>query len=221
MSAKQQPDSMCAMRRTRVCVSLCLAAALVAGGVVTQRWWHNRPPYPASALHATAELHPVSPDGAQAFLGPDVNAPLVGSGGQLVAGTITWNKPPTTDGYFSTYVIDKRTDLKPRYMEATSSKVSAGGNSWDNAVATKYPWLTGAGDIYKDGSWWEGGCDLMTPAASGLTRVTFVAVFPNHDPDDPNADLHASAPVDVSDLLVVLVFTGTDNQIFWAQRLYG
>lgn len=66
-------------------------------------------PYSTSAIHATATLRAVSDTEAQTFLGPAANAPLVGSGGQLIAGTVSWQKPPTSDGYYSVYVIDKRT----------------------------------------------------------------------------------------------------------------
>jgi hypothetical protein len=61
----------------------------------------------------------------------------------------------------------------------------------------------------------------MTPVSAGLTSIRFVAVFPASDPEDPDADLHASAPIDVSDLLVGLVFVGNDDQVYWAQQLYG
>jgi hypothetical protein len=75
--------------------------------------------------------------------------------------------------------------------------------------------------VYKDGSWWESGEELEVAMSSGVTSVTFVAVFPNADPRDENSGLYATAPVDVSRLLVGLVLAGDDDQIYWAQRLHG
>jgi hypothetical protein len=171
-------------------------------------------------LDASAELHAVTDERAQEFLGADVNAPLATDGAQLIAGTVTWRKPPTSEGSFSIYLIDKRTHLKPPYMEASNRLISVGANSWDSAAADKYAWLKGAGMIHRNGVWVGGSCELELSVASGLTSAAFVAVFPDGSHDALAAD-HATAPVDVADLLVGLVFVGGDSQIDWAQRLLG
>jgi hypothetical protein len=201
-------------------IVLGVVAAVAASAVFAQRWWHNRPPYAPSVLHASAELHPVTNDQAEAFLGT-VGAPRIGAGGQLIAGEVRWRKPPTSDGYFSLYIIDERTHLKPPRIGTDPSRASVGTDPSDTKVAVRYPWLQGAGAIYRDGSWSEAGVELMTAQASGVTSVSFVAVFPSADRRDPNRDLYATAPVDVSHLLVGLVFIGGDDQIYWAQRLHG
>jgi hypothetical protein len=209
------------MSRIRIVAGLCLVAALVSGAIAAHAWWHNRPPYPASALHASARLQLVSDAAAQAFVGTDITVPSAGPGGQLLAGRISWHKPPAADGFFSIYVIDKTSRRMPNYIEATNSHVSAGTNSWDNTVATKYTWLRGAGAIKRNGGWTSAASDLTTTVAAGLTSITFIATFPKPDPDDPNADLYATAPIELSDLTVGLAFIGDDDQIYWATRLYG
>ncbi|GAA5178956.1 hypothetical protein GCM10023322_07410 [Rugosimonospora acidiphila] len=209
------------MTRVRTLIVFSVVAAVAAGAVLTQRWWHNHPPYRPSALHASATLRPVTNEQAQAFLGPAVNAPLIGTGGQLIAGEVRWRRPPRSVGYFSLYVIDERTHAKPSYITTGSAGVAVGSSPWDTKVAARYSWLRGAGATYRDGSWWETGEDLSVLVASGATTVTFVAVFPSADSGDPARRTDAAAPVDVSHLLVGLVFVGDDGQLYWPQRLHG
>ncbi|GIH19557.1 hypothetical protein [Rugosimonospora africana] len=209
------------MARTRTWIVFAIAASLVASAVLVQRWWHNRPPYAATALHASAELHPVTEDQAQALLGPTVNAPRIGAGDQLIAGTVRWRKAPTSTGNLLLYLIDEGKHRKPPFIGVDPLRASLGTSSVDTKVANRYPWLQGAGMVYKDGSWWESGEELEVAMSSGVTSVTFVAVFPSADSRDRNRDLYATTPVDVSRLLVGVVLTGDDDQIYWAQRLHG
>ncbi|MEE3918298.1 hypothetical protein V2I01_05775 [Micromonospora sp. BRA006-A] len=50
--------------------------------------------------------------------------------------------------------------------------------------------------------------------------VTFVALFPYAEKPDPETST-ATAPVQMSDLLLALVYMGSDGQAYWAQRLQG
>ncbi len=58
------------------------------------------------------------------------------------------------------------------------------------------------------------------PGLSTASPVTFVALFPYVEEPDPET-LMATAPVQMSDLLLALVYMGPDGQVYWAQRLQG
>jgi hypothetical protein len=137
----------------------------------------------------------------------------LGVGAALVVGAVViqrwWhNRPP----------YDERSHRKPPIIDTGSPGIAVGANGWNAEVDQRYPWLHGAGPIHRDSGWTETGVDLTVALASGTTSATFVAVFPNAD---PSAGLHATAPVDLSRLLMGLVFVGDDSQVYWSRRLYG
>jgi hypothetical protein len=77
-----------------------------------------------------------------------------------------------------------------------------------------------AGDVRVDAdAWRSAGITASIPPAAA--QVTFIAAFPRLEHDDPEIRFIASAPVELSDLLVALVFIGPDDQLYWAARLYG
>jgi hypothetical protein len=144
---------------------------------------------------------------------------LANNGGQLIAGTVTWQTPPQRGGgVYDICLIDKRTNLAPPYLEPSDAHVIIGGCGFDADVAAKYPWMRGA-TSFDTGHGWTGTSGLEAP--TDVKSVTFVAIFPKVDSEDSTAGLIASAPIDASDLIVALVFASNDGRVYWAKRLDG
>lgn len=206
------------MTRARTLLVLGVVAVVVAGGFFALRAWRNRTPYGPDALHATATVFAVTNEEAQALMTP-FPAPVAAIGDQLIAGTVTWQSPPKRGGgVYDICLIDKRTNLAPAYLEPTDSHVIISGCGFDADLAAKYPWMRGTISV-DTGHGWTIPSGLEAP--TNLRSVTFVAIFPKADPEDPNSDLHASAPIAAVDLIVALVFVSNDRRVYWAQRLYG
>jgi hypothetical protein len=96
--------------------------------------------------------------------------------------------------------------------------VDTGSDGVLNRVAEEYSWLRGAGDIrVSRNNWRSGGDTLATAPAAG--SVKFLAHFPRIEGEERR--FLASAPIAQSDILIALVFIGSDRQVYWAARLYG
>ena len=166
-------------RRSRV-VAAVIPAVIAVTAVVGGNWWHNRPPYGPEVLRIESSLNFVSYVDAQAALGDGVGAPPPSEGDQLVLARVSWQTPPEPldRGWFSFFLIDKRTNLKPGNVSASAPRqlsVSVGGDGVDNKIAERYPWLRGAGDVrLRNGTWVSTGEQVAvfdeTCLASGIRR---------------------------------------------------
>ncbi|MEU1249159.1 hypothetical protein [Micromonospora arida] len=200
-----------------------MAILLVAAGTtVGWRWWHNRPPYGAKALGATATLRLVDQATADTAMSP-VNAEHADDGDQIFLGRVAWVRPPSIkdDGSFRVVILDKRTRRMPGFISVTSPRpddVGAGSDGALDIAEKRYPWLQGIGTRHINGLFWTAGA-AITVSSVDASPVTFVTVLHPASPDTPPEHLVATAPAAVSDLLVALINVGPDGQVYWAQRL--
>lgn len=202
-----------------------MAVILAVVAVVGWRWWHNHPPYGPEALGIKSSLTFVSHEEAQAALGENVPAPVVNGRDQLVLGRVSWQTPPRPldGGYFAIFLIDKRTNVKAGSFSVSSPRqeaISAGGAGVENKIAERHPWLQGAGDVKVGDTWWSYGSRLAV-SDGDASPLTFVAPLPYLEGAQREAAGVATAPVALSDLLLALVYLGSDGQVYWAQRLQG
>ncbi|WP_144118421.1 hypothetical protein [Catellatospora sichuanensis] len=145
----------------------------------------------------------------------------------MLRGEVTWKVLPglssdwDEDGWFEIVILDKRSELKPSYVVGTSASgldVSPGGAGVLVRVAEKYSWLRGAGGTkVGENTWRSNGYTLATAPAAG--SVKFLAHFPQIKAEERRSV--ASAPIAQSDIVIALVFIGSDRQVYWAARLYG
>jgi hypothetical protein len=193
---------------------------------VIQRRIHDRAPFDAESIHAALSLKMMDEQHPQDHPS-DLPYILYGKY-QVVRGDLTWTPPAGfvqnwDRGTFWLIVIDKRTRLKPPQVQAksaTGTRIAHGSLYQLNLLADKWPWLAGAGDVKTgDNTVLSVATTASIPPAAA--QVTFIAAFPRLEPDDPEIRFIASAPVELSDLLVALVFIGPDDQLYWAARLYG
>ncbi|WP_155372805.1 hypothetical protein [Catellatospora vulcania] len=214
------------MPRRRTIVAAIVVTFVLASGLAFKVWRDEQdsPPYGPEVLHATATLRPIDWEEAKALI---YNAPHP-NGGQLIHGQVTWENPPSYGGgRFEVLVIDKRSHLKPHAIARKVPGTTHSGRTqaaWYilDEVEQKYPWLRGAANL-RDGD------RVMTGSPSSLSvlphdnGVTFVALFipATSWPSERAHKYWATAPVKPSDLLVALVYIGDDDQIYWAQKLYG
>ncbi|TYB36942.1 hypothetical protein FXF50_16845 [Micromonospora sp. AP08] len=209
---------------------MVLAVILAVVVFVGWRWWHNHPPYGPEALAIKSSLTFVSQEEAQAALGE--NAPASNGRDQLVLGRISWRTPPKPldGGYFAIFLIDKRVNRKVGSFIASSPRqsassprqeaISVGNAGVENKIPERYPWLQGAGDVKEGNTWWSYGSRLAV-FDGDASPLTFVARFPYLEGPQREAVRAATAPVAISDLLLALVYMGSDGQVYWAQRLQG
>lgn len=201
-----------------------LAVILAVASVVVWRWWHHRPPYGPEALAVTSSLTFVGYGEAQVALGETAHAPVAGGRDQLVLGRVSWHAPPEPldGGYFAIFLIDKRVDSKPEVFSvaAPQKAVAVGSAGTEHRIAERYPWLRGAGDATFGDDEWRSNGSRLSVADEKVSPLTFVALFPYVEKPDPEVPM-ATAPVAMSDLLLALVYLGSDGQVYWAQRLRG
>ncbi|MEU4428599.1 hypothetical protein AB0F81_48945 [Actinoplanes sp. NPDC024001] len=186
-------------------VAVLLAAAGVVAGV---RWWHYRAPYGPEALNATATLR--------------LDTPAAGTGEQTLHGQVAWDRPPAPHrGAFWIVVLDKRSQLKPGFLTASSARpgaVSTGSDDSLDEAQERYPWLRGAGTREIDGTFWSTGSAVHV-ASVQASPVTFESTLPPASPAAPPGHQVATAPAAVADLMVALISVGPSGQVYWAQRL--
>uniref|UniRef100_UPI0019084FCC hypothetical protein n=1 Tax=Micromonospora coerulea TaxID=47856 RepID=UPI0019084FCC len=177
------------------------------------------------ALAIKSSLTFVSQEEAQAALGESVPAPVSNGRDQLVLGRVSWRTPPKPldGGYFAIFLIEKRTNRKAGSFSASSPRqeaIGAGSAGVENKIPERYPWLKGAGDVKEGNTWWSYGSRLAV-SDGDASPLTFVAPFPYLEGPQRAAARAATAPVAMSDLLLALVYMGSDGQVYWAQRLQG
>ncbi|MBV1851981.1 hypothetical protein [Catellatospora tritici] len=204
-------------------------AVVIAAGYGIYVWQHNRPPFEAVDIHPVAVVEPLEDSAKDRvhYLQPGGPELVGGEGHQMLRGEVTWKVLPGLssnwheDGWFEIVIVDKRSNLKPSYVVGTSASglnVVSGDDGVLIRVAEKYPWLRGAGGVkVGENRWHAGGLTLATAPAAG--SVQFLAHFPQIEGEERR--YLASAPIAQSDILIALVFIGSDRQVYWAERLYG
>jgi hypothetical protein len=192
---------------------LLIIAALVAvsAGWAGYAWWRDRPPYSAAAVKATATVRFTDEkrfeDDARA-LGMTGFTTLVDQPeqqqfiGRVDHAVLAGADPDDT---YCVFIIDKRQDrVAPLLYNAV-------GGFWGSSLselARRYTWLSATAPTITAAGYSYQGSAVSKPANSP-GPITFVGSFP---------DASGMSP---SDLMVVLVLTGPDEQIYWATRVSG
>jgi hypothetical protein len=206
-------------RRRVVLAGIAVVVAAVTAVVVPSVVHRGSATYPLAAAHVSATLWPVTKAQADALAtGSGANA---GPGDQLIAGQVTWTPPPNaTDVFVTLYLIDKRTNSPPFYWQPSSTDVSIGSDGWDDVIARRYPWLSMVASRHVAAGDMAFGDELTARASLG--SITFVAYFPRSDADFGDLRGHiALAPIDVSDLMLAVVYHDTYGNGGWAYRAVG
>lgn len=190
-----------------------VVATLLAGsaGWAGYAWWRDRPPHPATAVHATADLrftdHRRFAQDARALGTAELGGGMVDQPGRRqFIGRVDHTAPAGAAG--STYhvlVIGKPLNQVARHLYGTD------GGGWDarlSGLAARYPWLSAAAPTVTDAGYSSAG-SAVSRAADEPGPLTFVGSLP---------DMAARSP---ADLMVVLVLTGPDDQVYWATRVSG
>ena len=193
---------------------LLLVAALVvvtSAGWAGFSWWKAHPPYPAGAVQATATLRLTdhgrfTRDAAEMGI-TELTALVDQAHSQQFIGRVDHAVPAGADrrDTYHVLVIDKRQNrLAPELYNADGG----GWNGFMSGLADRYDWLSATADIETDGGFRSPGSEVNTPA-DVTEPITFVGRFPD------------TAGLSAADLMVVLVLSGPDNQIYWATRISG
>lgn len=190
-----------------VAIPVIVLAAL--GGVFGYRWIHNRPPYGPSAIHAVATIQLT--DGSHVLadvtrLGATGIQPWYGTDGdQLFVGQVNYRIPSNAQGAgrYAIVVIDKAgNQVSPLIWGAgaNSGQVIQGWESTLSDAAKRWDWLAPMGA--------RPNPTVVFAPTDTVGPITFQGAF------------HQDAgTITQSDLMVALVFMGTEGQIYWAERL--
>lgn len=188
-----------------------VVAALVVGSVAwaSDGLWRDHPPYDPAAIRATATIRLTDferfDDDAHALGITDLNALLDRPGDQVFIGRVDFTVPPAAQGAgtYHVVVIDERSNtIAPMLF----GKDGGGWNGFLHQVPKKYPWLSAMAPVPVNGGWTSPGSEVSV-ASDATSPISFVGKF---------HDTTISSP---SELTVALIFTGPDQQIYWATRV--
>jgi hypothetical protein len=108
------------------------------------------------------------------------------------------------DGTYHLVVIDKRSNTVAPSLYRPDGR---GSDGVLGHVPARYPWLSALASIPVNGGWTDPGTALIVPSGSpGPIGFTGSFTGTGLTPDD---------------LMVALIFTGPDRQIYWADRVSG
>ncbi len=184
-------------------VLLLVATATVVGWAQ----WRDRTPYPASALNATATIRLTDEkafDHDVRALGGSTSVAYEKAAGQTFVGRVDYRVPADAEGDFYAVVIDKRQHRVAQHIFGGEA------SSWSSTLAAlpeRFPWLSAMATRQVDGGYRDAGM-AVSARASSPGPLTFVGSFPG-------------AGLSAEDLMVALIFIGSDGQTYWAERLAG
>lgn len=192
--------------RTRYLAVLSVMLVLVAGCAwVGYRQWRDRPPFPASAVHATAtvrftersrfeqDARSIGADGLGAY-------PAGRPEDRMFVGRLAHRTPAGSgDGdFYHVIVLDKRGG-----RAAGLGNVISGRPSYLGELSERYPWLPAVAGVNDQLPW------FVEVPANRPGPVTFAGGLPD------------AARLTEGDLMVVLVLLRADGHIYWAERVAG
>jgi hypothetical protein len=195
--------------------------AMIGAAAWGWRDWHNKPPYPASAVAASVHVEAVDPAGAQARVDKlagtgrlwAIAEPDPSTNPQELVGQLRLTPPhPNAAGYYGFFVIDNRTHKTLPQLFGVGppgTNVAAGWDGTYDQAAKKYTWLRMLASIRDgNGGFAPAGMALdIAPDTDG--PVTFVAV----DPDAPRITDPATQ------LTIALVYMNENGPVYWAKKL--
>jgi hypothetical protein len=188
-----------------------VSAVLVAGSASWAGYgvWRDHPPYDPQAIGATATVRLTTfdqfEDDARALGITGLNAMVDNVGDQTFIGRVDFTVPAKARGagHYHLIVIDRRTN---RLAPMLFGVEGGGWNGFLHEVPRKYPWLSAMAPAAVNGGWTEPGMEISVPSDTNGPLV-FTGML---------RDSKLSSP---SDLTVVLIFSGHDQQIYWATPL--
>ena len=197
-----QPSSRALLQLTVLCVVLVAGSLTWAGYGL----WRDDPPYGPQAIGATATVRLTTfrqfDDDARALGITGLNALLDGPGDQVFVGRVDFTVPAGAQGAGSYYlvVIDRRTNtIAPMLFDREGGGM--GGFLYE--VPKQFPWLSAMAPVTVGGGWTSPGMAVGSRSDTNGPMV-FAGMF---------HDRKLSSP---SDLLIALIFSGPDQQIYWA-----
>jgi hypothetical protein len=204
-----RPDPRASGTPLRPVLVIVVVLSLLSAGMLGFAWWRDRSPFPASAVRATATVRVTDHkrfDRDVAAIG--VTGLSLGQWeGPIVVGRLDYRLPAGVpdNSTFHVVVIDKRTN------EVTRHLYNADGGGWSSALSAlprRYPWLSAMADTEAHGGYANAGMAVAGSAAEP-GPITFHGSFSD------------AGSLTVDDIMVVLVFSGPDDQTYWAERVLG
>jgi hypothetical protein len=136
-----------------------------------------------------------------------VNRHVTGGPGPVkqFVGRVDYRLPAGADaeGSYHVAVIDERQNRMAGWL---ADAEGGGWNGFMSALARRYDWLSAMAPVEVDEGYLSPGMTVSVPAGRP-GPIVFAGNF-----DDGGG-------LTLDDLLVVLVFTGPDNQTYWAERV--
>lgn len=191
--------------RKAMALSLAVVALVALGAWIAYREWRDRPPFPASAVDATATVRFTEwsrfGQDARAIGAPDLGVRPGGPvSNRLFVGKLDLRTPPEAGDahFYHVIVVDKHHD-----QLTTLGNV---GSRPDYLVelSKRYPWLSALARKGDDES-----PSVVEVSATQPGPITFAGSVPN------------GQQLSESDLMVVLVLLRGDGTVYWAERVTG
>ena len=189
-----------------VTVLSVVAVLLIASAAwVAYRQWRHHPPFPASAVHATATVMFTQwsrfDEDARRIGAGDLGARPAGRpDDRLFVGRLEHRTPPGAgdEDVFHVLVLDERHE---RVASVGNSVLGPPG--YLAGLSSRYSWLPRRAGADDGASW------FVAVPANRPGPILFVGGLPDAD------------GLTESDLMVVLVLVGRDGNAFWAERVTG
>ncbi len=195
--------------RFRPLTATVAVLVLFSAAALGVAWRRDRPPYPVSALQPSVTVRLTDEkrfDADARALGITGLRPLIGMPGTTFVGRVDYRPPPVpAPGTLYVAVIDKRRNR----MAPQLFGIDGGGfNGFLTSLPRRYPWLSAMAAVPVNGGWTDPGMTVGL-GAEEPGPIVFVGNFPE------------AAGLTVDDLMVVLIFTGPNQQTYWAERVLG
>ncbi len=179
--------------------------AVATAGYFGTRWWHDRPPYQPSAVHAAVTVRFTDQEHADqdlsAYDAVGLQTVIGDAGDQMLIGRLTLRRPAAATAKDTYYVVlidrGRGRDVKGIF--------TVDGNGWDgrlDVLPDRYPWLFALRPEDR-GDGFEISPSAVIVAAD-QTSATFAAVIPDR------------SGITANDLLMAIILMGPDGQIYWA-----
>lgn len=189
----------------RPLIGTVAALVLLSAGAVGVARARDQPPYPVSALQPTVTLRLTDEthfDADARAVGVTGLRALVGVPGQQFVGRLEHRPPAGAHGTYHVAVIDRRRNRMADWLVNTEG---GGWNGFMSLLARRYPWLSAMeAPRTPDGSYGTPGM-TVSKAAGEPGPFVFAGNFPE------------AGGLTAGDLMVVLIFTGPENQTYWAE----
>ncbi|WP_144122257.1 hypothetical protein [Catellatospora sichuanensis] len=193
-------------RRLRLVPFIAIVMVTASVAAVGFGAWRDRPPYEPEAVHPVATIRLTDMEHFDADAAALGVSGLHSTLGQTILGRLDVATPqPTTRGYYQLIMIDRR------YNRVVRRFYGRDGGGWGGDALRdawkRYPWLSALAPTP------HGNAEISYPDGMAVgvqpdeTSTGFVGTLPR----DEQTGLRPSAH-----LMVVLLFTGPQGQLYWA-----